>query len=149
MRHSNIPASYLIFEKDDKILLLRRFQTGYCDGEYSLVAGHVDPGETFTACAIREAREEAGVDIKNEDLKMVHILHRDSKDQKDNERVDVFFHVQKWNGDIQNMEPHKCDDLSWFSVDNLPKNTIPYVYHVLTQIKEGNVYSEFGWESVS
>jgi 8-oxo-dGTP pyrophosphatase MutT (NUDIX family) len=38
------PASYFILEKDGKVFLARRFNTGYEDGKYSLVAGHLDGG---------------------------------------------------------------------------------------------------------
>jgi hypothetical protein len=37
-RHTNIPASYLILMKDNNVLLLRRFNTGYEDGNYSMIA---------------------------------------------------------------------------------------------------------------
>jgi len=52
--------------------------------------------------------------------------------------------VEKWEGKIKNMEPHKCDDLSWFDCSNLP-NTIPYIQHVIVAIKKEKKYSEFGW----
>lgn len=35
-------AVYLILLKKNKILLARRFKTGWKDGHYSLVAGHID-----------------------------------------------------------------------------------------------------------
>ena len=126
-RHKNIPASYLILLKDNKILLLRRFNTDYEDGNYSMVAGHVDQNETFTQCIIREAEEEAGILLKPEDIKVVHVMHRNSGTAENNERVDVFFIAQKWSGEIVNKEPHKCDDLSWFDLENIPDNVIPYI----------------------
>ena len=52
-RHKIIPASYLVLIKNNKILLQIRFNTGYEDGKYSRVAGHVDKGETFTEAIIR------------------------------------------------------------------------------------------------
>lgn len=145
MRHYIVPASYLIFEKEGKILLIRRFQTGYCDGQYSLVAGHVDPGETFVDAAVREAQEEAGVNITPENLDMVYLLHRDSQSTEDNERADVFFVVRGWEGELQNMEPHKCDEFSWHTWKDLPVDTIPYIRFVLGEIREKKIYGEFGW----
>lgn len=144
-RHSNIPASYLTLFENNKILLLRRFNTGYEDGKYSMIAGHVGQGETFTQCIIREAKEEAGVEIKPKDLKVVHVMHRNSG--VNNERVDIFFVADKWSGKIENKEPHKCDDLSWFDLDNIPDNAIPYIKQAIDGIINKIYYSEHGWSS--
>lgn len=143
-RHKNIPASYLVFLDGTKTLLLRRYNTGYEDGNYSLVAGHVDPGETFTKCMIREAEEEAGIIIDPNNLEVKHVMHRNSKMKENNERIDVFFVVKKWKWEIINKEPNKCDDLSRFDIHNLPKNIIPFVHHALNCIANNVFYSEFG-----
>ena len=142
-RHQNIPASYLTLFKNNKILLLRRFNTAFEDGNYSMVSGHVDPGETFTKCIIREAEEEAGILLKPEDLKVAHVMHRKSVH---NERIDVFFIAEKWDGEILNKEPDKCDDLSWFELDNIPENVIPYIKQAIDGIKNKIYYSEYGWQ---
>lgn len=142
----NVPASYLVLLKDNKILLLRRYNTGYEDGNYSMVAGHVDPGETFTQCLIREAGEEAGILLKPEDLKVVHIMHRNSGMSVNNEIVDVFFIADKSAGKIENKESHKCDDLSWFELDNIPANIIPYIKQAIKNINDNIYYSEYGWQ---
>jgi len=144
-RNSNIPASYLTLIKDNKVLLLRRFNTGYEDGNYSLVAGHVDSGETFTQCIIREAEEEAGIFLKPEDLKVAHIMHRNSGTVENNERVDVFFVAKKWDGEVVNKEPHKCDDLSWFDLDDIPENILSYIGQAIRKIRDDVYYSEYGW----
>ena len=142
----NIPASYLALMKDNKILLLRRCNTWYEDWNYSMVAGHVDPGETFTQCMIREAKEEAGIILLAQDLKVAHVMHRDSEEKENNERVDTFFTAKKWTWDVVNMEPHKCDDLSWFDINNIPENTISCVKKAIEHIRNGMFYSEFGWD---
>ena len=118
------------------------------DGNYSLPAGHIDMGETFTQCCIRESKEEIGADLKPEDLKIAHLMHRFSGAEwgELGYRIDVFFTAEKWDGEIKNMEPEKCDDLSWFDFDNLPENIIPYVRRALECIKNKIFYSEFGWE---
>jgi ADP-ribose pyrophosphatase YjhB (NUDIX family) len=145
-RFRAIPASYLVLVKDGKILMLRRFNTGYEDGKYSLPAGHVDEGENFTQCVAREAKEEVGVDVKLEDLKVVHVMHRKSSEGEIGNRIDVFFTAEKWSGEIKNMEPEKCDDLSWFDLNNLPENAIAYVRKAINCIKDKVVYSELGWK---
>ena len=144
-RHQNIPASYLILVDDGKILLLRRHNTGYEDGNYSLIAGHVEKGESFTQCIVREAKEEAGIEVDIEDLQVVHVMHRNSGAESHNERVDVFFIASKWSGEIENKEPNKCDDLSWFNFSDIPENTIPYIREVIGHIAQNNFYSETGW----
>jgi len=134
-------AVHLFFLKDNKILLLRRFNTGYEDGNYSVVAGHVDAGETVTQAAVREAQEEAGVVLQLGDLQVAHVMNRKSND----ERVDFFIVVKGWSGEIRNMEPEKCDDLAWFPLEALPANMIPYVRHAIENYQKGILYSEFGW----
>lgn len=141
-RHKVIPASYLVLRDQDKVLLLRRFNTGYEDGKYGLPAGHVEAGETFTEALIREISEEVNLAIDPKDAHVVHIMHRKSHDS---ERVDTFFVVEKYEGEIKNMEPHKCDDLSWYSLNELPENIIPYVRQALECVRDGKFYSEFGW----
>jgi len=139
-RHKVIPTSHLFLIKNNKILLLRRFNTGYEDGNYGVVAGHVDKGESFTQCMTREAEEEAGVILEPENLKVAHIMHRNCGE--DNERVDAFFIAEKWDGKIEIKEPDKCDDLSWFDLDNLPNNVIPYIKQAIDCIRNKTFYSE-------
>lgn len=142
-RHMVIPASYLILRRDNEVLLLRRFNTGYEDGKYSMPAGHVDAGETFTEALVREVAEEVGVTLRTGDVRVAHIMHR--KSTVSSERVDTFFVTEKWEGEVKNMEPHKCDELAWFPLDKLPENTIPYIRHALECIDQNKFYSEFGF----
>lgn len=147
-RFKIVPASYLILLKNHKILLLRRFNTGYRDGQYSLIAGHVHQRESFIKAAIREAKEEANVIVQKNNLKVVHVMNRyEPKNNKAElaDRIDVFFLIKKWRGKITNLEPNKCDDLSWFPLNKLPKNTIPYIRFAIENIKKKIFYSEFGY----
>lgn len=143
------PASYLVLIKDNKVLLIRRFNTGYEDGNYSLVAGHLDGRETFKRAMIREAKEEADIVLEEKNLEVAHIMHRysNSGDVGARERIDVFITAKKWAGEPKNLEPNKCDEMSWFYFDKLPNNTIPYIEYVLGSIKNNIFYSEYGFES--
>lgn len=137
-----IPAAYLFLRKGDSVLLLLRANTGYQDGNYSVIAGHLDGNELATLSIIREAKEEAGIDIKQSDLRFVHVAHR-LNDGKDSERVDFFFETDKWHGEIRNMEPDKCHGLEWFSINSLPKNMLPFISIVLKKVSNGEAYSEY------
>ncbi len=82
-RYSGIIAEvYLVLIREERILLLRRYQTGYEDGNYSLVAGHVEAEETCKEAMIREAEEEAGIEIDYENLEVVHVMHRKIEKKK-------------------------------------------------------------------
>lgn len=140
-RHTVIPAVYLLLERDGKVLLMRRANTGYRDGYYSLPAGHLDGGEPARVAAARELAEEAGVIADPSTLEMVHVIHRQAE-EGDHERIDFFFRVPGFTGEPKIAEPHKCDDLTWLAIDDLPDKTIPLVRKVLAEIKDGNVYSE-------
>jgi len=132
---------HLFFFRGNQILLLRRFNTGYADGQYSVPAGHLDGGETVRAAAAREAEEEIGVRIEAVDIHFALVMHR----IEDDERVDFFVHVHKWEGEPFNAEPEKCDDLSWADVYQLPENTVPYVRRAIANHLNGVRFDEFGW----
>lgn len=141
MRNKYPVAVHIFFLREDLILLLRRFNTGYEDGNYSVVAGHVDAGETVTQAAMREAYEEVGVVLEPANLQIVHVMNRKSKD----ERIDFFIAVRHWDGEVTNHEPGKCDEVTWVPIDALPANTIPYVKSAIEAYQAGVYYSEFGW----
>ena len=135
-----VTVHLLLFQRS-KILLLRRFQTGYMDGHYSVPAGHLDGNERVRMAAVREAHEEIGVQIDPADIAFAGVFHRREGD----ERVDFFVHVKSWSGEPFNAEPHKCDDLRWVELDALPANTIPYVRRAIANFRAGIPFEEFGW----
>jgi 8-oxo-dGTP pyrophosphatase MutT (NUDIX family) len=132
---------HLLFFRGEQVLLLRRFNTGYADGQYSVPAGHLDGDETVIAAARREALEETGVRIAAEDLIFSSVMHRMNGD----ERVDFFIHVRIWDGEPENTEPDKCDDLRWVNLEELPDDVIPYVRQAIQNHRDGTRFYEFGW----
>ena len=147
-RFKLIPAVYLVLRRGNDVLLSRRAKTGYQDGKYSVVAGHLDGGELATEGMVREADEEAGIIVDPKNLKLVHTGHRLNRSQPGQERIELFCETTEWRGEITNAEPNKCDDLSWYPIDNLPSNTLPFVRLVLTDITHGVNYSEYTEEPV-
>lgn len=149
-RFKLVSAVHLFLIRDNQLLLLRRRNTGYQDGNYSVVAGHLNGGEPVRAAAAREAREEIGVEVSIRDLDIVGIMHRLS----DDERIDFFLVASSWSGQPTNREPHKCDRLVWFDLDRLPDNVIPYVRRAVDKYRgaasgsgrhQGPWFESFGW----
>ena len=87
---------------------------------------------------VREAHEEAWVKLDVNDLKVVHLMHRFATPNPENlqERVDVFFKVEKWKGEPKNMEPNKCDGVGWCSIDKIPENTMIFVKQMFKNYKK-------------
>ena len=140
-RNKAIPAAYLVLEKEGKILLARRCNTGYQDGNYQVPAGHVEAGELPSEALIREAKEEVDIDLSPGDFTLVHISYRPKHDSTDN-RVDFFFKATHWSGEVQNMEPDKCDDFKWVLPGELPENTVPHMKDAIECIQKGIFYKE-------
>lgn len=57
------PAIMVLVRDGEKLLLARGPQ--FKPGVYSALAGFVEPGETLEQCAVREVREEVGIEIAN------------------------------------------------------------------------------------
>lgn len=141
-RFKLVVAVHLILIENGKILLLRRYNTGYEDGNYSVVAGHIDGNESVIRAMQREALEEAGIKIKEEDLRIVHVMHRKSKDR---ESIDYFLTCRSYEGKIDIMEKDKCDELEFYDLENLPINVIPYVRKGIEYYQNNIPFSVYGW----
>lgn len=142
-RYNFYGAVYLILRKDEKVLMLRRYNTGWMDGMYTLPAGHIEENETAQQAISREAKEEVDLDIPPESISVVHTLHR--KSDYDREYFDIFLEAKDFSGEPINAETEKCDEINWFPIDNLPDNTLPYIKEVFERIAKGENYSNFGF----
>lgn len=130
-----VPASYVLLLRDSphradstQVLLQLRQHTGYMDGHWATAAaGHVEPDESALAAAVRETREELGVDVRADDLRPLTTMHRTAGDGDPvNERVDFFLTATRWTGEPAIQEPDKCADLRWFDLDSLPEPLVPH-----------------------
>jgi len=140
-RFKLIISIYLFLIKDNKILLLKRYKTGYEDGNYGLPAGHLEENESAVQALCREVKEEISIRLKPQRLKLVHVMHRKESDN----RIDLFFITKSYQGIPINNEPNKCDDINWFPINHLPPNTIPYIKQAIENYFKNVFYSERGW----
>ena len=130
-----VPASYVALLRPGitglDVLLMLRAGTGYMDGYWATVAGHVEPGESCEQAAAREAREEVGVRIDTADLEPLTAMHRTASHEPVDQRVDFFFACRRWQGDPLLVEPDKAADLGWFPLSRLPETELKFAVGVL------------------
>lgn len=142
-------ASFTIFRDGNKVAFVLRENTDWMSGYYGLPSGKVEKGEAFSAAAIREAKEEAGVSVSPADLTQVLTVHRNEPGSFASDWVDIYFEAKKWEGKLHNAEPHVHSELTWLDLDALPDNVIPSVRTSLEAWRDGKNYFEYGWDATS
>lgn len=138
-RFQFLVAVHCFFIKDQQLLLLKRAQTGYKDGYWSVPAGHVDGHESIAEAAARESQEEVVLKIKVDQPQ--HVMHRICSPNE--ERIDFFYLIKDWSGSPIVAEPEKSSAVEFFALDNLPEKMVPYVRYALGQTLAGKSFSEF------
>ncbi len=127
----------LILYHRGKILLLR--QTKPNGGNYTLVGGNIEQYEFARASLVRESREEAGIELREADLQLAHVLH---KRHAGVHRIVLYFKAYQWEGKLRSREPKKFKAVEWHALDELPKNLTSTVRHVLEAYRNGLIFSE-------
>ena len=127
-------AHTFVFDAEGRLLLLRRANTGFLDGAYTLPGGHVDKGEAVAAAAVREVAEETGVEVLDIEP-LIAMPYRGG--------VDFIFEARRWRGAAAIGEPELCDDLAWALPAQLPAATAPFVAKALALRAEGTWFHEF------
>jgi len=122
--------------QDERVLMARRM-SGQRPGWYGWMGGKLEFGETLQECAIREAREEAGVEVGN-----LRLLCISSFIVEDQHWIDVEF-----LGDILSGEPHVAapDELTgwaWYPIDQLPSPIFEPAELALKSYRTGKMLNE-------
>jgi NAD+ diphosphatase len=103
----------LVTNDEGKILLAHN--AAFAPGLYSLIAGFVEAGENLEAAAIREVREETGIEIRD-------IQYAASQPWPFPHSLMICFTARYARGAIK-PDGVEIEDAAWFSRDNLP--TLP------------------------
>lgn len=131
---------FCIAREQGHILAVRRSQTGWMDGFWSLPAGAHDGNESYRDGALRELREETGLIGKPEACFLVHVQQVFTSKT---EWQALYFSVDVFNGTPLIAEPHKHDRVEWRSLLETNEKIVPYVRAALVEIARGSIYSTF------
>lgn len=140
-KHNFRVSVNLVVKQDNKICLMRRYNTGWNDGMYALMGGHVEDGENPIDAAVREASEELGIKVSKTDLKNVLTMAVNP------DHIYLYFQCDKYGGVVTNKEPDQCDDVSFFDEHSLPENIIGADKKALDLIinGQGEKYTSYGY----
>jgi len=106
-------------------------------GTWSTPGGHLDHGETLEQCAVREAREETGIEVTNVRFRAItnDVLEEDGKHY-----LTVWMEGEYRSGSPEVRAAHEMSDVGWFSWDRLPSP----LFLPLRNLLEGRCYPEGG-----
>lgn len=143
---------YMLFTKDSDILMSRRINKGYMNNHYQVLTGHMDKtvqdgrniNEKATTAVIRESLEEGGVTVKEEDIEHILTQLKPSDDVPES-RVCLYFKINKWTGDLVNLEPEMADNFGFYALDKLPQPLMPELASAFKAIKEKRSFDQYGY----
>ncbi len=122
----------IIIRKGDQVLLLRRRYV-HGEGSWSTPGGHLDYQETPEACAIREAKEETGLDIQNPGFVAVT---NDVFSAENKHYITMWMAADYQSGEPALAAPYESDAIGWFAWGGLPRPLFLPLQHLL----DGNCY---------
>lgn len=91
MKFKIIATAHLFIIQNNFILLQKREYSSYEKSNFNMIGGHLETDETLKQCLIRECREETTLEINDDNLSFIQVLHRNKENDKDESRVDFFF----------------------------------------------------------
>ena len=116
--------------KEGRVLLGKRKNT-HGDGTWAFPGGHWEYQECWEDCAIRETLEETGLRIKNVRYGTVT---NDIFQEEQKHYVTIVMLADYDFGDVNLMEPDKCERWEWFEWDRLPQS----IFMTIQNLKRNN-----------
>jgi ADP-ribose pyrophosphatase YjhB (NUDIX family) len=111
-----VAVGTIIRAGDDRLVLVRRaIEPGY--GLWVFPGGYVDRGEEIMAAAIREAREESGLDVRIDELVNIYSYGGGSP-------IVIVYTATVLGGDLCGDD--ECLEAGWFTPDEIPWNQLAF-----------------------
>ncbi len=128
----------VIIVRQGQLLLLER-KSVHGAGTWSTPGGHLEFGESPEACAIREVREETGVEIGN--VRFLAITN-DFFAEAGRHYITLWMQGAYRSGTPAIKAPYEMRAVDWFQLDNLPRP----LFLSLQNLVDGNSHPPRAWQ---
>ncbi len=121
----------VLIVKDGMILLGRRSDPNtHGNATWAPPGGHLEFFETFEQCARREVLEETGLELGH--VRFATVTN-DFFIKEQKHYITIFMLAEYIKGIPQLLEPDKCSQWDWFSLDSLPESLFVSLANLLEQ----------------
>lgn len=111
-RHSVIPRTLCFVFYENELLMLKASTTKEWDGTYNALGGHIEKGEGIIENALREIREEAGLDVVDTKLRgVIHVSNFYGKN--------VMMFVTSSQATNKEVQANHEGELEWVPIDQI------------------------------
>jgi 8-oxo-dGTP pyrophosphatase MutT (NUDIX family) len=115
-----------------------------------LPSGKAESSENAVGAVIREAREEIGIRLTEDEINFAATVHCRNSDT--DIRVGLFFQATARRSPVgapYNAEPHKCAKVAWYPMSMLPATTMPYSALGISLYQRKASFGTTGWVSAA
>ncbi|MUK88651.1 NUDIX domain-containing protein [Ornithinibacillus sp. L9] len=138
MKRVDVAYVLLFDEKNEKVLMVKN--RGQNSSYYTLPGGAVECGETIEEAAIREVKEETGLDVK---LGGIFTVSEAFFEERGHHAIVFTFNGEIIGGEISISFPEEIEKVTWMEADlaenhiHIPKelkglikkkSTVPYIF---------------------
>lgn len=116
-----VSASFVVHDGNGRILLQKRGPKARDEhGRWDIGGGAIEFGETVEEAVQREVHEELGCEVLDMEFLTAYDVHREH-DGKKTHWIAIIYAVKVDPAEVVNNEPHKIEELKWFTSHDLPE----------------------------
>jgi len=134
----HVGVQAIVLDKTGQSVLLGKRLNVFGHGEWSLPGGHLEVGESIEECAVRELREETMLQTGIEAMQVKCLASTIGSNGAHHIQIGVL--AEKWRGKPKIGEPHKCSEIKFFPLDNLPEPVFSSSRPILDKFKREVFY---------